>query len=141
MTDQKKCPFCAEDIQAAAIKCRYCGEFLNTQSEGTIALNLETKSLPPVTRSREYSPGLALCLGLLFPAFGQFYEERVGAGIGFLLLITAFILGGFITWFFWLLIPIIQLVAAIESFVYIPDPEYLSDAVDEPAQYPSNESA
>ena len=33
----KKCPFCAEDIQDAAIKCKHCGEFLDGSKHPRLA--------------------------------------------------------------------------------------------------------
>ena len=32
----KKCPYCAEEIQQEAIKCKHCGENLTTKHQDTL---------------------------------------------------------------------------------------------------------
>jgi len=41
-SETKRCPFCAETIQAAAVKCRFCGEFLNSPKAKAIEANSQT---------------------------------------------------------------------------------------------------
>lgn len=64
----KKCKFCAEEILPDAVKCKHCGEMLES----------------PATSEHKWNPGTAAVLSFLIPGAGQIYKGEIGLGLGFL---------------------------------------------------------
>jgi TM2 domain-containing membrane protein YozV len=110
-----ECPFCAEQINARAKKCRHCGETVDvTLRSAEEALRASGRNGGVVVNNTISAPGLyrpakskvaAVLLALLLGGIGahKFYLNRTGQGILYLL-------------FCWTFIP--GIIAFIEAIVY-----------------------
>lgn len=58
----KKCPFCSEEIQVDAVKCKHCGEWLNRSSTlMSNANNPDEKHAPQNSRKDLFLIGIMIC--------------------------------------------------------------------------------
>ena len=73
----KSCPYCAEQIQGAAVVCRHCNR------------DVRTGQLPSVTVvSERWNPGVAAVLSIFIPGLGQVYKSQLLKGLAWFVFVV-----------------------------------------------------
>lgn len=94
----KRCPFCAETILLAAVKCKHCGEFVDGRAP-----------------DNSLSNGLAAVLSFVVPGLGQIYKGELLQGF----LILLFLGGGY--WMVGILAAPFHILAVVHAFWLQPN--------------------